>query len=261
MSQANPFSLSGKTALVAGASRGIGQAVAESLARAGARTILAARSVKALEAIAEKLRGEGCAAEALELDIASRASRLAAAELAGAVDILINVAGMNLRKRFADYTPEEYEKILNTNLTGIFELTQAVGKGMIARGQGGKVIMIGSLTSMIGLPYVSVYTVTKAALAGLTRSLAAEWGQHGIQVNCIAPGFILTDLNREMWKPQVMQDWVKGVQPCPRIGTPEDIAPMAVYLASPGSDYVTGQVIAVDGGLSTSCMWPFRPAE
>jgi gluconate 5-dehydrogenase len=261
MSHANPFSLAGKSALVAGASRGIGQAIAEALARAGARTILAARSVKALEAIAAKLRAEGCAAEVLELDITSRASRAQAAAAAGTVDILMNVAGTNLRKRFADYTPEEYERILNTNLTGIFELTQLIGRGMIERGRGGKVVMIGSLTSVMGLPYVPVYTVTKAALAGLTRSLAAEWGQHGIQVNCIAPGFILTDLNREMWQPPHMVEWLKSIQPNPRMGTPEDLAPLAVFLSCGGSDYVTGQVIVVDGGLSATCMWPFRPAE
>lgn len=261
MAQANPFSLQGKTALVAGASRGIGQAVAEGLARAGARTILAARSVKPLERIATSLREEGCQAVPLELDIASRASRLAAAEAAGGVDILINVAGTNIRKNFTDFTPEEYQHLLDTNLTGIFELTQAVGKGMIERGRGGKVVMIGSLTSIIGLPYVTVYTVTKAALAGLTRSLAAEWGQHGIQVNCIAPGFILTDLNREMWQPPHMQEWLKATQPNPRMGTPSDIAPLATFLSGPGADYITGQVVTVDGGLASSCMWPFRPAQ
>ena len=132
---------------------------------------------------------------------------------------------------------------------------------MIERGAGGKVVMIGSLTSILGLPYVSVYTVTKAALAGLSRQLAAEWGPHNIQVNCIAPGFILTDLNRDMWALPQMKEWVKAVQPNPRLGKPEDIAPLAVYLSSPGSDYVTGQVIAVDGGVSTAVVWPFQPAS
>ena len=261
MAQANPFSLTGKTALVAGASRGIGQAIAEGLARAGARTILAARTVSSLEKIAASLRAEGCAAEVLELDIASRASRQKAVAALPDVDILINVAGTNVRKRFEDYTPEEYDRLTNTNLTGIFELTQAVGKRMIERGAGGKVVMIGSLTSLLGIPYLSVYTITKAALAGLSRQLAAEWGRHNIQVNCIAPGFILTDLNRDMWAPPHMAEWLKGVQPNPRLGSPQDIAPLAVYLSCPGSDYVTGQVIAVDGGVSTAIVWPFQPAS
>lgn len=257
----HPFSLEGKRALVAGASRGIGQSIAEHLARAGAHTMLASRSLPALRGIAEKLREEGLSAEALELDVASRESRLRAVEQAGEVDILVNVAGTNKRKAFEDYTPEEYEFLLNTNLTGLVEITQAVGRGMIQRKRGGKIINIGSLTSLSGLPYVTIYALTKSALAGWTRALAAEWGQYDIHVNCIAPGFILTDLNRAMWQPPEMMQWLKGAQSLPRMGTPEDIAPLAVFLASPGSNFVTGQVIAADGGCSTTEMWPFRPAN
>ncbi len=260
MANGNPLSLAGRRALVAGASRGIGQAIAEALARAGAHTILASRSVTALEEIAGALNAEGCRAEARKLDIASRTSRKHLTESLPDIDILVNVAGINLRSRFTDYTPEEYNAVLNTNLTGAFELTQAVGRRMIARGQGGKVIHIGSLTSLLGLPYLSVYTVTKAALAGLTRTLAAEWGPHNIQVNCIAPGFILTDLNRAMWQEPEMLQWLRNSQPNPRLGTPEDVAPLAVFLASPGSNYITGQIIAVDGGFSTTSVWPFQPA-
>lgn len=252
------FRLDGKRALVAGASRGIGLAIAEALARAGAETLLASRNLAALEEAAARLRAEGRRAEALVLDIASRESRARAAEAAGAVDILLNVAGMNIRKPMTDYTAEEYARILETNLTGLFELTQSIGRGMIARG-GGKVVFIGSLTSVLGLPYASVYGTTKAALAGLTRMLAAEWGRHNIQVNCIAPGFILTDLNRAMWQAPEMREWLKGTQPIARLGSPDDIAPLAVFLAGRGSDYITGQVIAVDGGFSTTSVWPFEP--
>jgi NAD(P)-dependent dehydrogenase (short-subunit alcohol dehydrogenase family) len=255
----HPFSLHGKCALVAGASRGIGQAIAEHLARAGAKTLLASRSVSALTSIAKGLQDEGCEAEALELDIASRDSIRKAAESAGEVDILVNVAGTNIRKRFEDYTPEEYSFLLNTNLTGIVELTQHIGRGMISRKRG-KVINIGSLTSISGLPYVTIYALTKSAMAGWTRALAAEWGRHGIQVNCIAPGFVLTDLNRAMWQPPEMMQWLKGAQALPRMGSPEDIAPLAVFLSSAGSDFITGQVIAADGGCSTTEVWPFEPA-
>jgi gluconate 5-dehydrogenase len=259
MPHANPFSLDGKTALVAGASRGIGQAIAEGLARAGARTILAARSLEPLEKIARQLRVEGHQAEARQFDISDRESREQLIAALPDVDVLVNVAGTNIRRNFVDYTPEEYAYLLQTNLTGIFELTQSVGRKMIERGKGGKVVTIGSLTCILGMPYVSVYTITKSALHGLTRALAAEWAPHNIQVNCIAPGFILTDLNRAMWEPKEMHEWLKGSQANPVLGTPESVAPLAVFLSAPGSDYVTGQLIAVDGGASTTQVWPFQP--
>lgn len=251
--------LAGKKALVAGASRGIGLAIARDLARAGAETTLAARSVAALEKEAAALRDAGFSAQALTLDIKSTAS-IEAAAAAQPWDILINVSGTNIRKRIQDYSPEEYANIFETNLHGIVRLTQLIGPQMAARGNGGKIVMIGSLTSGLGLPYLSIYAMTKSAIAGLTRTLAAEWARFNIQVNCIAPGFIITDLNREMWKQPVMLNWLKGAQANPRPGTPEDISPMAVFLSGPGSDYVTGQTIYVDGGYSTTATWPFEPA-
>lgn len=254
------FSLSGKTALVAGASRGIGLAIANELAAAGARTILAARSLDKLEEHAAALRAQGYRAEARRFDAADSASIQAlAAEIGPDLDILINVAGTNIRKRFEDYTKEEYDRIMQTNLHGLVELTQAIGPQMVKRGKGGKIVNIGSLMSLLGIPYLSVYAMTKSALAGLTRVLAAEWGRYNIQVNCIAPGFIVTDLNREMWKSEPMLDWLRGAQAAPDPGKPEDIAPLAVFLSGPGSNYVTGQVIAVDGGYTTTANWPFEP--
>ncbi|MBI3682330.1 MAG: SDR family oxidoreductase [Acidobacteria bacterium] len=258
VSRPNPFSLEGKTALINGASRGIGLAIAREAAAAGARAILASRSLEQLEKHAHQLRGEGLKAEAMKLDMADPAGIESAVNKAPDIDILINVAGTNIRKKFQDYTQQEYEHVLQTNLHGIVRLTQLAGTRMIERGQGGKVVNIGSLMSVRGLPFLTVYAITKSALAGLTRVLAAEWGRHNIQVNCIAPGFILTDLNRKMWEPQFMKDWLKGVQASPRTGTPEDIAPLAVFLSSRGADYITGQVIAVDGGYTTTAVWPFE---
>ena len=251
--------LAGKKCLVAGASRGIGLAIAQGVARAGADTTLAARSVAALEKEAAALRAAGLSARALALDIKSTAS-IEAAAAAEPWDILINVSGTNIRKRFQDYSPEEYANIFETNLHGIARLTQLVGPGMAQRGAGGKIVMIGSLTSGLGLPYLSIYAMTKSAIAGLTRTLAAEWARFDIQVNCIAPGFIITDLNRQMWQEPVMLNWLKGAQANPRPGTPEDIAPLAVFLSGPGSNYITGQTIYADGGYSTTATWPFEPA-
>jgi gluconate 5-dehydrogenase len=253
------FSLKGRAALVAGASRGIGLAIAKGVAGAGARTILAARSIDDLEREAASMRDAGSHVEAAHLDMTDRESirRLAAAY--PEVDILFNVAGTNRRRRFETYSREEYDWLLQTNLHGIVELTQLVGARMIERGKGGKVITIGSLMSVLGLPYMTVYAITKSALAGMTRVLAAEWARHNIQVNCIVPGFIRTDLNRHLWEIPEMVEWVKSCEANPEIGKPEDVAPLAVFLAGPGSDYITGQLIAVDGGFTTTAMWPMEP--
>jgi len=255
------FSLSGKTALVAGASRGIGLAIAQHTAAAGARTILAARSIDKLEAHARDLKAKGFVASALRMDMSDPESICAAVGAIETPDILINVTGTNIRKRFEQYTPAEYEHILRTNQHGIVILTQQIGARMIERGKGGKIIMIGSLMSVVGLPYLSVYAMTKGALEQLTKVLAAEWGRYNIQVNCIAPGFIITDLNRDMWKPAEMREWLKGIQANPQPGTPDDIAPLAVFLSSSGANYITGQIIAVDGGYTTTAIWPFEPTS
>ena len=260
MDYARMFSLQGRTALIAGASRGIGLAIAKAAAAQGAHAVLAARSTDVLGDHVQALRDAGLSAEAVRLDVTDTESIESVGAACGDVDILVNVAGTNIRKRFQDYSSEEYQRIMQTNLHGIVQLTRAVGARMVERGRGGKIVHIGSLMSVLGLPYLSVYAMTKSALAGLTRVLAAEWAHADIQVNCIAPGFILTDLNRDMWQPEHMKRWLAGVQPNPRLGTPDDIAGLAVFLASPASDYITGQVIASDGGYTTTAKWPFEPS-
>ena len=253
------FSLAGKTALVAGASRGIGLAIAQGLADAGAHTVLAARSMDKLKEHAGALTAKGQKASAVRMDMADSKSIDDALSTLDGIDILVNVAGTNIRKAFQDYTKQEYEFIMQTNLHGLVEVTQKVGAKMIARGAGGKVVTIGSLMSLLGLPYLSIYAITKGALGQLTKALAAEWGKHNIQVNCIAPGFILTDLNRTMWQQPHMSEWLKGNQANPRLGSTDDIAPLAVFLSGRGADYITGQIIAVDGGYTTTAVWPFEP--
>jgi gluconate 5-dehydrogenase len=247
--------LTNKTALIVGASRGIGLAIAREIARAGANTILASRNLEALEAEAAALTKEGQHATAMRLDVNDAG---AIPELPD-IDILVNVTGTNIRKPFEQYSKEEIDYLLQTNLTGLTMVTQKAGRRLIERGTGGKVLFIGSLMSLLGLPYLTVYGMTKSALAGLTRSLAAEWGRHNIQVNCIAPGFILTDLNRQMWQSPDLKNWLAASQANPRLGTPADIAPMAAFLCGPGADYITGQIIAIDGGYTTTAVWPFQP--
>ena len=172
MSLESLFSLKGKTALIAGASRGIGLAIAKEIAAAGAHTVLASRSIEKLQAEADALNAAGYSAEAVVLDMESRESIQAVGKaFADKADILINVAGRNARRHMEDYSREEYDLILQTNLHSIFELTQLVGKGMVQRGTGGKIINIGSLMSTHGVPYLSVYAISKAGIAGLTREI------------------------------------------------------------------------------------------
>jgi len=244
-----------KVALIVGASRGIGLAIAREIAGAGAQTTLASRDLPALEREAEALRDKGLRATARVLDV----NRLDPAADFSGLDILVNVTGTNIRKRFEDYSKQEFESLMETNLSGLVQLTQRVGREMITRRTGGKILFIGSLMSLLGLPYLTAYAMTKSAIAGLTRSLAAEWGRYNIQVNCIAPGFILTDLNRQMWQDDEMKRWLGASQANPRMGTPDDISPLAAFLCGPGADYITGQVIAVDGGFTTTSVWPFEP--
>jgi gluconate 5-dehydrogenase len=252
------WSLAGRTALVAGASRGIGLAIARGLADAGARTILGARSRGALEAAVADLRADGLDADMLVLDTTDHASVESAVAGLPDVDVLVNVVGTNIRKPFLEYSQAEIDGLLATNLMGLIDLTRAVGRRMVEARRGGKVLFIGSLVIHVGVPYVSIYAATKGALAALTKALAAEWAPAGIQVNCIAPGMILTDLNRRMWESEALRAWLASVQANPRLGSPEDLAPLAVLLAGAGSDYITGQTIAVDGGYTTTKMWPFQ---
>jgi NAD(P)-dependent dehydrogenase (short-subunit alcohol dehydrogenase family) len=207
-----------------------------------------------LEAHASALCKEGCAAEALPLDVTSAESIDTLCSRAGDVDVLINVSGTNIRKRFEAYTVEEYDRMMNTNVHGFVFLTQKIGGRMVERGKGGKIIFIGSLMSLLGMPYLTIYAMTKAALAGLTRTLAAEWGQYGIRCNVVMPGLVATP--KVLALPEPVRSAMSATLPLGRIGEPAELAATVAFLLSPAAAYITGAVIRVDGGygLNTSSL-------
>ncbi len=260
------FDLAGRVALVTGGSKGIGRALALALAlaEAGADVAVVSRHLAECQAVAEAVRGLGRRGLALEVDVTRQAdAERAVAEtvrVLGRLDVLVNNAGTNCVKDALEVTESDWDHVMDTNLKAVFFWSQAAARAMVGQG-GGKIINISSVGGVIGESKMAAYAASKAGVISITKSLAREWGRHNIQVNCIAPGFILTDLNREMWQSPALKQWLAGVQANPRMGTPEDLGPAAVFLAGPGSDYITGQVIAVDGGYSTTAVWPFEPAS
>ena len=253
------FSLAEKVALVTGAGRGIGRGVAEGMAAAGATVICAARTRSQLDDAVSAIEAAGGKARAIEMDMSDLAAMDAALEECGPIDILFNNAGMNIRQPITEVTEENYDQIMAVNLKGLYFLSQKVGQQMIERGNGGKIINIGSLTTGYALAKVSVYTATKGAVGQLTKGQAVEFGPHNIQVNAICPGFILTSLTEKMWADQTMRDWGEGRVALNRLGAPEDLVGTAVFLAAAASDYVSGQCIYVDGGFMAGDDWPLPP--
>lgn len=252
------FRLDGKTAVVTGASRGIGKAIALGLAAAGADLALVGRDEATVGAVAREVETElGRRALPVSLDLADVDAHAAALERIrgglGAVDILVNNAGMNIRLESAQYTPAQWDEVVNTNLRGAFFFTQACGQEMIARRQG-KILNIVSMTSYLGLPTVPAYTASKAALQQLTKLLAVEWAEFNIQVNAIAPGWIRTEMT-EALRGTPREQWILNRTPAGRFGQPEELAGAAVFLCSPAADFVTGQTIAVDGGILAGSDW------
>jgi NAD(P)-dependent dehydrogenase (short-subunit alcohol dehydrogenase family) len=245
------FSLEGRTAFVTGASRGIGRSIALALGRAGAAVACAARALDQIESAAAEIEAAGGRACAIQLDVTRGAQITAAvrdAEAAlGPVDILVNNAGITLDKPSVEVTDEDWDAVLTTNLASMFRCCRAVAPGMIERGRG-KIINIGSMYGKLGVSHYAAYCASKAAADGLTRSLAAEWARHGIQVNCLAPGYMNTDIPRAaMADPKTRERFLSKV-PARRLGEPEEAAALAVYLASPASDFMTGQTVYLDGG-------------
>jgi 2-dehydro-3-deoxy-D-gluconate 5-dehydrogenase len=253
------FRLDGRVALVSGASHGIGEAMAVAFAQAGADVAIAARNVDDLERVAGRIRDAGKRALVIRADVsnlddvAQMVTRTA--EGLGEPDILGNVAGTTLRKEMLDVTPDEWQRVIDVNLRGVFFASQAFVRRLVERKAGwGKIINIASMTSYRGFDGSSVYGATKAAILNLTRMQGVEWERYGVRVNAIAPGWIETPMTAGMAASR--RQWVEEHVPQGHYGVPEDLAGMAVYLASPASDYVTGQTIPVDGGFTAGSPWP-----
>jgi NAD(P)-dependent dehydrogenase (short-subunit alcohol dehydrogenase family) len=258
----NLFSVNDLVVLVSGGSRGIGKAIAAGFAQRGAKVIITGRQQETLAATAREISTGKHPVEVLVSDVgeAEKAGEVVeqAVSKFGRIDSLINVAGVNVRKRVEAYTLDEYDFIMNINLRGAFFLSQAVGRHMIARGGGGTIVNIESLNTVAPLRGVLPYAMSKAGMGMMTQGLAMEWGPHGIRVNSLAPGFVLTDLTNRLWSQPHMQAWGIPNTPLRRLGVPEDMVGTAIFLASPASAFLTGQTIYVDGGFTAGENWPIE---
>jgi NAD(P)-dependent dehydrogenase (short-subunit alcohol dehydrogenase family) len=248
------FDLSERVAIVTGTSRGLGQYMARALAKAGADLVLTSRTRDSLRAFETEIKGLGRRALSLELDVRNLQSveRMAAeAEAAfGHLDILVNNAGCNVRKPALDVTWDDWNLILDTNLRGSFFVAQAVARRMIAHGYG-RIINIGSVTSVAGYAGLGPYGASRGGIRQLTMSLADDWGKHGVTVNCLAPGWFRTEQNKVLYEDKEWVEYLCDRIPVKRPGRPEDLDAAVVFLASEASRYVTGQTLLVDGGIST----------
>jgi 2-dehydro-3-deoxy-D-gluconate 5-dehydrogenase len=251
MSVLDLFSLAGKRALVTGASRGLGRAIAEALADAGADVVCASSKPNGAADTAEAIRSLGRDAWVFGADLADRdqVDRLAddAERVAGSIDILVNNGGSIARHAAVDFPQHEWDRVLRTNLDAVWRLSQRFGRAMIERGSG-KIINVASLLSFSGGVTVPAYTASKHAVVGLTKALANEWARNGVQVNAIAPGYFTTDNTERLRDDPTRFAEISARIPAGRWGAPSDLAGAAVFLASRASDYVSGHVLVVDGG-------------
>ncbi len=253
------FRLEGRVALVTGASHGIGEGIALALAGAGADVALAARGVDDLERVAGAVRDLGRQALVVPTDVSDlgqvEAMVRRTAEGLGEPEILFNVAGVNRRKPILDVSLDDWNFVLDVNLRGLYFASQAVARRLVARQAGwGRIVHIASMTSYRGFADLSLYALTKTAVISITRSQAVEWAGQGIRVNAIAPGWIETPMTAQMNAGR--RRWVETHLPQGAYGTVEDLAGMALYLASPASDYTTGQTFPVDAGFLAGNPWP-----
>jgi gluconate 5-dehydrogenase len=249
------FSLKGRLALVTGSGQGIGFALAKGLAQHGARVVLNGRTAEKIARAAAKLRGEGFAVEGSVFDVVDAAA--VEADVAriekeiGPIDIAVNNAGVQFRKTLEEFPDDKWQELLQTNVTGVFNVGKAVAKRMIPRKRG-KIINIASVMSELARTTIAPYTTTKGAVRNLTRGMCADWAKHGIQVNAIAPGFFRTEMNTALTQDAEFSAWLEKRTPAGRWGDVEELVGAAVFLASDASSFVNGHTLYVDGGMTAS---------
>ncbi|MDK2799030.1 MAG: hypothetical protein PWP27_1297 [Clostridiales bacterium] len=248
------FDLTGKVAIVTGTSRGLGQYFARALAKAGADLVITSRDADSLTSFKEEIEGMGRKAMPVELDVRDYDSIQKMVETAynayGKIDILVNNAGCNVRKPAVEVTWDDWNMVVDTNLRGSFFVAQAVAKKMIPR-KYGRIINVGSLTSVFGYAGITPYCASRGGVKQMTMSLADDWGIYGITVNCLAPGWFETAQTKVLYQDKEWVEYLCDRIPLKRPGRPDDLSGTIVFLASDASEYITGQTILVDGGIST----------
>src|SRR4051812_15854046 len=249
--------LAGQTALITGASRGLGQVFGRALAKAGADLVITSRRIDDLTVFGQEVEGLGRRVLPLELDVRNQSSIdrmcVEAVHACEKIDILVNNAGCNIRKPALEVSWEDWNTILDTNLRGMFFVAQGIGRHMVEQ-RYGRIINIGSYTSVAGLAGLAAYGAGRGGVKQLTMSLAADWGPYNVTVNCLAPGWFKTSLNRALFESPGWAEYLQERIPLGRSGQPEDLEGAIVFLASAASGYITGQTLLVDGGLSTGAM-------
>ncbi len=251
----NPFDLSGKLALVTGSSRGIGRALAQALAKAGARVVLNGRDTAMLQATRAALSGSGLSVESCAFDVTDEAQVEAAIDRIesefGAIDILVNNTGVQIRGPLESFATQDWNRIVQTNLTSVFLVSRAAVQRMIARRRG-KIVNVLSVNAECARYSIAPYSATKGALKMLTKGMCVDWARYNIQVNGLGPGYFATDLTRPLVDDKEFTAWIERRVPAGRWGDVEELGGAVVFLASPASDFVNGHVLYVDGGMTAS---------